>query len=354
MTMPAITCVKIGIGVFAVALVVGAALPAQAASSPGWRRSASVRFGAASTNSEFLAVAPLSSKVAWAIGGINDVAQTGKPAAYHWTGKAWRPSALPTGLKGVLTAISAPSAKDVWALSNPGGYILHYNGSRWSTASKRFTPLVAQITGITAFSPSNVWVFGGSGAIPGVGTWRYNGKTWQQDKTATNLGIESASALSAANMWAIGSVMVGGDSIFHYTGAWHQAKASALSGLHFTDIQALSATNVWATANNGAAKWYLVHMTRRGWSRITVPGATDVFRLASDGHGGIWLTAQISPSTAWVLHRSAAGHWIRTLLTSSGSASGIARIPGTTSMWATGSVRRKVGSNAAIWADGRV
>jgi hypothetical protein len=336
------------------ALAISAAVPAFAASSPGWRRVDTVHFGAAGTPSEFAAIAPLSSSLAWAGGGLGDGG--GVPRAYRWTGSAWKASALPTGLQGPIERISAQSGTDIWAIGGntqgtSGGYIVHYNGSKWST-SKRFAGF-GELTGVTAFGPSNVWVFGGPGASPGFGTWQYNGTTWTEAATATSLGIVSASAVSPANMWAIGSVMVGGDSIFHYTGTWTQAKASALSGLEFGDILAKSATNVWATAHGGT-KAYLVHRTPSGWTRIAVPWPVNLTGITTDGQGGFWLTAFGSSGAALVLHRSAAGNWTRTSLAQSGFASGIARIPGTTSLWATGDVNTSSGSNAVIWADGRV
>lgn len=354
MILPARAGLMISVGVSAAALAISAAVPAQAAASPGWRRSATVHYGSASTYSLFFDVAALSSKQAWAVGGLN-VAQTGKPAAYHWTGKSWRATSLPRGLQDSLVAVSASSAKDIWAVSDLGGYIVHYNGSKWSTATKRFTGF-GELTGVTAFSPRNVWVFGGPGGYPGDGTWHYNGKTWRKDAAATNRGIVRASALSATNMWAIGSLSAPEDSIFHYTGSWHQSTAHALSGLAFDDIQAVSPTNVWATASTPANpfKSYLVHLTRRGWSRIAVPWSVDVNQLTTDGHGGLWLTAQASANTGWVLHRSAAGRWSRTRLARAGDVFGIARIPSTTSLWVAGTVNTKAGADAAIWANGRV
>jgi hypothetical protein len=352
--MPARAGLMISVGVSAAALALSAAVPAQAAASRGWHRTLTVHYGSANTYSGFVDVAALSSKQAWAVGGLN-VGQIGEPAAYHWTGKSWRATSLPKGLQGSLAAVSASSAKDIWAVSYKGGYVLHYNGSKWSTVTKQFTGF-GELTGITAFSRRNVWLFGGPGAYPGDGTWRYNGKTWTKDATASNLGIETASALSATNMWAIGSVSAGDDAIFHYTGSWRQATGHALSGLSFADIQALSPTNVWATASPPAnpVKSYLVHLTRRGWSRIAVPWAVHVGQLTTDGHGGFWLTALTSANTGWVLHRSAAGHWSRTRLAKSGGALAIARVAGSTSIWAAGTVYTKTGADAAIWAYGRV
>lgn len=344
---------KVGIGTAVAALAISAALPAQAVSSPGWRRVDTVHFGAASTYSQFSAVAALSSNLAWAVGGRGEGG--GVPRAYRWTGNGWKASSLPTGLQGELNEISAPSANDVWAVSDQSGFIVHYNGSKWSTATKRFTG-DGELTGVTAFSPTNVWVFGGPGASAGYGTWRYNGKTWTKGVRATKLGIEMASAVSPKNMWAIGAVAAGDDSVFHYTGTWTQAKASALSGLQFSDILAQTGTDVWATASlqaNGFTS-YLIHRSSSGWRRFAVPWPVSVGQLTTDGSGGFWLTAFGKAGAAWVLHRSAAGQWTRKLLVSSGFVTGVARMPGTTSVWATGSADTATGANAVIWADGPV
>jgi hypothetical protein len=211
-----------------------------------------------------------------------------------------------------------------------------------------------ELTGVTAFSPSNVWVFGGPGAAPGFGTWHFNGNSWTKSPTATNDGIVLASALSSSNMWAVGSVSAGEDSIFHYTGSWHRATASALAGLQFHAIVALATHNVWALANiaTNAFRPYLVHLTSSGWARIKIPYSLDPVDLASDGRGGLWLTAVDSASAGWVVHRTASGQWSRVSLGKSARMFGLALVPGTASLWGVGSVNQQAGSKAAIWADG--
>ncbi|HEY2506251.1 MAG TPA: hypothetical protein VGI58_07025 [Streptosporangiaceae bacterium] len=342
------TGLTISVGVSVAALAISVAVPAFAASSPGWRRVATIHFGAAGTAPEFDAVAPLTSSLAWAVGGLG---QAGAPRAYRWTGSDWKASALPAGLKESLGAISAPAANDVWAISGLGDYILHYNGSKWSV-SKRFS-VFGELTGVTALSSSNVWVFGNSGAFPGLGTWHYNGKTWTKATAATNLGIGSATAVSPQNMWAEGSTTVGQDSIFHYTGTWSQVKASALSGLSFSAILAKSATNIWVAANAGT-KSYVVHRTTAGWRRFSVPWVVNLSDMTTDGNGGFWFAGRGPGEESWALHRSAAGRWSRTLLARGSFVPGIARIPGTASVLAVGSVNTSTGTNAIIWADGNV
>jgi hypothetical protein len=341
-------------GLSAAALALSPAIPAQAAPSPGWRIVFSHQYGAGSF-SDFSAVAATSASNAWAFGGTDlSGVGSGSPAAEHWQGGSWKASKLPGGLASAINAASAPSASDVWAVSDEGGYILHFNGTSWSTASKRFTGF-GELTGVTAFSPSNVWVFGGPGADPGFGTWHFNGKSWTKSPMATMDGIAFASALSPSSMWAIGAVSAGEDSVFRYTGSWHQVTASALSGLQFHAILARSAGNVWALANiaTNAFRPYLAHLTGSWWSRIKIPYSVDPTDLSSDGSGGLWMTAVDSANAGWVIHRSASGHWSRVSLGKSARMFGLALIPGTASLWGAGSVDQSAGSRAAIWADGR-
>jgi hypothetical protein len=202
----------------------------QAATTPGWR----TFFRRGSTNfSAFWAVTAINRHDAWAVGGGT------APFAEHWNGRNWRSSPLPGGLNSAVNAVSAPSANDVWTVSDQGGYILHFNGTRWAKATKRFSGF-GELTGVTAFSPVNVWVFGGPRAAPGFGTWHYNGHFWKQDTAASKNGIVRASALSPSNMWAVGSSTSPLDSIVHYTGTWRREKSAVLSGLQFDGILAVS------------------------------------------------------------------------------------------------------------------
>ena len=114
--------------------------------------------------------------------------------------------------------------------------------------------LARELTGVTAFSPTNVWVFGGPGANPGLGTWHLRGTTWHK-VTGLAGGISTASAISRADMWAIGADSTAPDDILlHYNGTtWQQVTSTALTGLQFSDILALSDTNIWVTATRRAA-----------------------------------------------------------------------------------------------------
>jgi hypothetical protein len=329
---------------------------AQASSGIGWHVAFTHHYLPQGIGSSYISITAPAKGVAWAAGGAGGTGSpaTGRPAAARWRNGRWRPVSLPQGLTGSLEAISADSAKDAWAVSLQTGFALHWNGKKWSVA-RRWPALThglrRELTGVTALSPSDVWVFGGPGAFPGVGTWHFNGHSWAHVTSAPGNGIETASALSAKNIWAIGSAKAPDDSIAHFTGRWHTVRAAALSGLQLSSIAAVSRHDVWAagTLQANSRQPRVVHLTRSGWSRMSLPWPVDPARVAPDGRGGIWITA-FGAAGSFVIHRSARGTWSRATIGRNASVFGIALIPGTTSLWGAGSFK----SNAAVWAHGRV
>ena len=355
MTIPARVAAALGAAMSAAALTITPAIPAQAATT-GWRVVFTHHYGVQNNASGYLTVIAPGTRNAWAFGSTDlSGATPGVPVAEHWNGSSWRGSTLPAGMSSAIVAASAPAGKDIWAVTQFGGDILHWNGSIWKVAHRLSGS--GQLTGVTAFSTTNVWVFGGGGFTGGLGNWHYNGSSWQQ-VTGTASGISRASALSPGNIWAIGATSSPETAIVHYNGTgWQRVKATALTGLQFSDILARSKTSIWATASSQANSFtaYLVHYNGSSWSKTKLPWAVDPERLARDGHSGFWLSASDSGSRSWMVHRSSAGRWSRTLI---GSApTGLldpVLIPGTASLWGAGLVKAATGTNAAIWVHGQV
>jgi hypothetical protein len=346
----------IGSGFAAAALAIGAGLPAQAASPAGWRVVSSQHYGSATAYSGLMTVVAPAKKDAWALGSSDlSGATAGTPVAEQWNGAAWQTATLPSGLTSYIEAASAPGSKDIWAVSGLGEYVLHYDGTTWSVA-KQWAPgggLALELTGVTAFSPTNVWVFGGPGGNPGLGTWHLHGTTWTQ-VTGPGGGITTASALSARDIWAIGASSAPQRTVVHYNGTtWQKVASPALSGLQFNGIEALSATNIWLSAMKGS-KPELVHYNGQVWQPITVPWSLSAGHLASDGQGGVWVTGdKLANNGAYALHYTSAGAWSRTLLGTQALVSSFALIPGTTSVWAAGFLPDPTsGGDAAVWAHG--
>jgi hypothetical protein len=356
--------IMIGAGL-AAALSAATMLPAQAASSTGWRIVSNRHFGAAGDSNYLYTVVAPTAGDAWAFGASQPDGATpsGGPVAENWNGTKWQAATLPSGLSDTITAASAPSATDVWAVTDLSGTVLHYNGTAWSVAKQFSEPtggLPLELTGVTAFSPTNVWVWGSPGEGPGLGTWHLQGTTWTQ-VTGTGGEVAAASALSPMDIWAVGGNSTAPqDIIVNYNGtAWQQATSSALDNVQFTpSILALSATNVWTAGqviSGSTSVPYLLHMSGTTWTRVKVPWNVNLSRIASDGSGGLWVTASTLGTAGnqwWVLHRTKAGVWSRSKIAASDQIYGITSVPGTSSLWGAGSQQVTSGSNAVIWAYG--
>jgi hypothetical protein len=251
------------------------ALGAPALAAVGWRVVFSHHYGPAANYSAYTAVAAADAGDAWAFGSTNiaGVPAPGTSVAERWDGTQWSRSSLPSGLHSEINAASVVSASSLRAVTQGGGDILHWNSSQWSVADQ--VPGSGLLfTGITAVSDRDVWAFGCSVAGPGTGTWHFDGHTWTQ-VTGSAIGLVSASAVSASNIWAIGTTATGpcGDLLTHYSGtSWQPVTATALNGLLFSSILALSRTNVWATAGNGDdGQAQLVHFNGSTWTSIKAP-----------------------------------------------------------------------------------
>jgi hypothetical protein len=337
----------------AAALALSSALPADASSVPGWRLV--YRHLYVPGNSAYFAVTAVSGRSAWAVGSADFAGPTGGvPTAAQWHNGRWTATAMPPHLTSILWAVSADSSTDAWTISNLGGYVLHWHSGRW-TVARRWSEsgLQRELTGVTAFSPTNVWVFGGSGVFPGIGTWHLHGHTWTK-VTGPGGNISFASALSPSDMWAVGGTTVGEDSIVHYAGGkWHHITSRALRGLQFNGILAVSRGNVWALATNGGkpSTARLLQLSRGRWTARALPAGFDPTHITADGRGGLWFTALNRTNAVWLLHRSATGRWA---IVRDPGALALALIPGTRSLWGAGAVSHKSGFEAAIYADGKV
>lgn len=360
MKLPRRAGVALGAVVFA-PVMAAAGLTAQTASAAGpsaadpsttgWHEEFARHYGAPADMSGFTAVVAPARHDAWAFGGTN-LSVAGSPVAEHWTGERWRPSPLPPGLASTINAASAVSARDIWAITFYGGDILHWNGRRWSVA--RHLSGSGELTGIAAISANDVWVFGASGAIGGLGTWHFNGHSWKKI-TGNGGAISAASALSASDIWAVSGAPTDG-TVLHYSGtSWQQLTAKALAGVAATNVLSVSPGNVFVSGTIGSRHIAsrLVRLCGRHWTRIKLPWPVDgLGGLTPDGRGGLWAAAQSYNGTSWDLHLSRSGRWSR-IAAPGGADFGLrdqALIPGTTSLWGVGAMPEKAGSGAVIWA----
>jgi hypothetical protein len=320
-----------------------------------YRILASSHFGQPWNASGYSAIVVTGRRQAWALGGTNPGGPS-RPVAEHWTGSAMTRSALPPGLTGFISDASAPSATDIWAASEYGGYVLHWNGTRWYLA-KRWD---GSITGLTAVSADNVWIFGASADGSGTGTWHFDGRSWRRVAGAAG-AIYRASAVSRRDIWAI-ATGTKSDSVLRYDGKrWRPVRSGhVLAGVVASDILATSKRDVWVLGNEvskGAVRLVLAHWNGARWKKINASMTAFAGRLSPGAHGTVLVTATPAQASAagLVLQVNAAGQQRVTAIRSGlgSGVSAVALLRGTRLLLASGGVLTRLGGDAVIW-EGRL
>lgn len=282
----------------------------------------------------------------------------------HWDGKAWRVVTPPQAfvnspLDQGVGAVAGTSAANAWVLAARGTEsvdytdALHWTGRRWTVPVR----LEAAIQAAVAPSASQLWAFGQSDVNRQPGYFaHFNGKTWKHGSFPL-IGT-AAAARSASDVW-VGGNTADSLGIEHWNGVrWH-ATALPQLGLGsgsalFVDVLGLAAVasnDVWAdigVLNSTGANppgTIILHWNGRAWSRVKFPYVGNALAsVAYDGHGGIWLATATGTGNnlaVWFDH-DRGGRWSRVKVPSRGGEQplidNLRWIPGTRSLWATGSV----------------
>ncbi len=177
-------------------------------------------------------IAAISPTNIWAVGGngAHNCAGVFPALIEHWDGKQW--TAIPHTPPGVLYAVSADAANDVWAVGSGGNgtFIMHFDGKQWATVNVGSpTGQYPQLNGVAAHSPSDVWAvgqtFSADGTRPAVLHW--DGKAWNTLTVpapgAAFNELNAVSLVSASELWTVGAYAQSGLSfdakqalILHY------------------------------------------------------------------------------------------------------------------------------------------
>jgi hypothetical protein len=328
--------------------------PAASVSRSAFRVAVSRHYGEPGNASGYSVVVVTGRREAWAFGGTNPGGPS-TPVAERWNGRTMTPSALPAGLTGFITDASAPSATDIWAASEYGGYVLHLDGTRWRVAMRWPGET---ITGLTAVSADDVWVFGttASGARQ-TGTWHFNGRSWRRVAGAA-ASIYRASAASRRDVWAIAATPRA-DSILRYRGrTWRPMPTGrVLAGVTLHDVLAISDRNVWVVGDEtsaGTVRLVLAHWNGTRWRTVGTRVRAWAGRLAPGPHGSVLITATPADAAAsGLILQAGANGWRRAITIQSGLGSGVsdvALLRRTRSLLASGGILTRLGGDAVLWS----
>lgn len=321
-----------------------------------FRVAASSHYGQPTNASGYSVIAVTGHDDLWAFGGTNPGGLSA-PVAAHWNGKVMAPSRLPTGLTGFISDASAPSPSDIWAASEYGRYIVHWNGHVWLVA-RRWPS--GQITGLAALNAHDVWVFGAeSRGSQNAQTWHFDGRSWAPAGGLSRT-VYRASAVSPHDIWAI-TQTGSADPVLRFNGhRWrHVDTGNMLHAVQPQDILAISRRNVWVLGNtvaaHGSVHLVLAHWNGQKWTRFDSHLAAWAGRLAAGWHGSVLVTATpaAGSSTGLILEATAAGwHSVRRINSALGSGvSDVAVTNNGRSLWASGGILTRLGGDAAIWRD---
>ncbi len=256
-------------------------------------------------NAQLFGVAALSSSNVWAVGTYNDRNNAAHALIEHWNGSAWSiiTSPTPNGSDDQLYGVSVISSSDVWAV----GYysnsqleqqtlIEHWNGSAWSIVGGPAPNGLTQdqLFSITAISASNIWAVGSSHGKQTSKTLieHWNGTAWSivsspNTQFAGN-GLNSVTAISASNIWAVGEAYTqyGYPSqtlIEHWNGsAWSIVSSPNAPGSQNNDllgVTAISGNNIWAVgrwdAGSQSYRTLIEHWNGSAWGIVSSPNGVS-------------------------------------------------------------------------------
>jgi hypothetical protein len=234
----------------------------------------------------------------WVVGIRDGV----RPFAEHWDGTAWTQSNVGFfGHRGYvwLNAVDAIASNNVWAVGRAPHYfhgspmILHFDGHSWI----RYEPavihhLIGEFSGVSAASPTDVWMVGHGGLTEGSQTAlavHWDGQQFTRPETQDpRSGTPSFLGVCAADdgqAFAVGTD-VKSDSTQPLAEEWDGGQwlveRTATLGKRSSAFQAVTcstAVDVWAVGHANSStrnKGLVEHRTASGWTQVQTGGQTNV------------------------------------------------------------------------------
>jgi hypothetical protein len=199
-------------------------------------------------------VLALSRNDVWAVGQVGDLlGSDGRPLVLHWDGRRWRRFDMHSVVhsESDLRALAAVSPDDIWAvggnyldrdIQDYGGLVVHWDGHRWREIAAAEDGWLG--SAVAAPSADNVWILGWQPTSDDEGLLRWNGRTLQRMRGASDLG--DLAVVGKTDLWA------SGDDLVRWNGQGLQTThlafppSTSLSVVSPSDIWGLGGTRDWA------------------------------------------------------------------------------------------------------------
>jgi hypothetical protein len=299
----------------------------------------------------------LSSDDVWAAGSYGSKQGHIAAQVVRFDGKNWSRQVSPHG-KYYVDGMTAFSDSDVWIVgardngaSGTSPLILNWNGKRWTEVSHPLAARQGELFGIVRVERGELWT---AGFIQGPVYFQpvvehFNGKSWIVDNGAVppNQAVFQALAgTSSENLWAGGyGSPSGGAFVERRDGSendWIQTPTPA--GTYVDSMSARSSNEVWAIGPPGAGSPFILRWNGSQWSSIQYKGqSTELIGVdATSSTGYTWFTGVADDSGMYTAHieRYKNGQWQDMRVTQVGAwqtaPDVLASVPGSADLWAVG------------------
>lgn len=204
----------------------------------------------------------------WAVASDDVWAVGANCTVLRWQGRAFTKHTLDGCEKRALRGVGGSSAKDVWVVGE-GGFIAHFDGTRWTPAKGTRRSLAA----VWAASPTDAWAVGSE-----VTHW--DGRSW----SAVELPGANPGSIPLRGVWSSGPDdvwVVGGRKTMHWNGsAWEPAKGSESDRM--SAVWGSGPADVWTAGRESIA-----HFDGARWTTTPRP-ETNLGTLAGAGRKEVW------------------------------------------------------------------
>ncbi len=252
--------------------------------------------------------------------------QAGPVAGATITSRSWKvvPTRNVATINNALNGVSAISSSNAWAVgyswnnntNTSQTLIEHWNGTRWNIVpSPNPNPTSNRLNAVTALSATNVWAVGSA-----IEHW--NGTKWAvvaNPDPGANLFAVAAS--SGKDIWAVGAD-ANGTVTEHWNGtAWSVAPSPTPAGSLDTlwGVTVVSATDVWAVGDYFISfdpphnVTLVLHWNGIQWTVVPSPSPTNSFNVLHSvgavSSKDVWAVGNMSRSNDPNTNRTMIQHW---------------------------------------------
>ncbi|MFI0353494.1 hypothetical protein [Actinomadura sp. 9N407] len=302
----------------------------------------------------------------WCGLGICQSTDHHNPVLQKWNGSGWSWISTPgmTG-KGQIHHVDAVTAANVWAgggYDNGLPYFARLDAGVWQNVAPP-----AQLGTVRTLDAdaAGAWAAGEPRSVSGgPSLFRWVDGTW----TPQDLGSASINTVRqrvAGDVWAVGETGANEGYAARYDGtSWSTVTPPQMARGELHSVLPLADDDVWVTGSvwrNGVDLAVSYHWDGSTWREDALPAGTSfgertgAAAITDDGAGGVWAVAHYSDKVdggPGILHYTG-GAW-RLEATAPGSSSilGLARVPGTSTLWAVGAVGAGINTEILILTKG--